>query len=161
MPSPPSGPRPPLEVHASFAWRLGLAFALFALFALPLLIGAIVDVVEGVTANELKRLLLLNVCVSGGFAAPLILVWRVRAMCPRRFDATGVTRFDGKLLPWSEFRNVGRVMHTGRRRRTYQARLDLVFASGSTRVPTMLVKNLEEVLAVVEMLERRQNPWAA
>lgn len=159
-PTPSTGsPRPPLEVQAAFGWRFAISGSIFAFIALPLLVSTVVHALEGVHGKELERLILLTGFISIATVLPLLLTWWARATSARRFDATGVTRFDGKHLPWADFRSVARVTQQSREGRMNETRIDLVFAGGTARIVSGTVQNLAEVIPVVHALERKQNPW--
>lgn len=83
----------------------------------------------------------------------IFLTIRAKRQAARRFDSSGITRGDGRLFAWNEFR--GAVVKTANNRFSlkYVYRVELVFASGeSAWLIPQRVKNYAEVFAFVDAL---------
>lgn len=84
------------------------------------------------------------------------LMLRAKRQAARLFDASGITRGDGRHFPWNEFQGVvTRIDINLRTRRKYVWRIELAFANGEKAwiIPNRL-KNAEEVFSFVAALPR-------
>src|SRR5687767_14859842 len=124
----------PLEVQARFGGRIFGGLVLVAVFTLPCFASATYGIATGSPGSKIGMavgMALVNLAVFG--LVPGLLVWR-RRLSAQRFDETGITRFDGRHLPWSEYRSARRTMKRYRSGFTALWQLELQFASGNAIV---------------------------
>jgi hypothetical protein len=62
-------------------------------------------------------------------------------------------------LLWVEFHNTTRTQIRNKYGHLSVHRVDLSFASGSATIFPATIKNLEQVMPVLDALEMRTNPW--
>ncbi|HCU24634.1 MAG TPA: hypothetical protein DF383_06430 [Deltaproteobacteria bacterium] len=128
--------------------------------SLPFLISGIYGLLKGTATHS-------QLAVSFGLASLILIGFSLipflnvvrRRNSARRFDQAGITRFDGKTLPWREFKFVRRSYIRNKYRHTILERVKLHFSSGTAIVMVNAVKNLEEVLTVIQTIEAGNNPW--
>jgi hypothetical protein len=147
----------PVEVEASFGWRIGCGFLMMLVFSSPFVASGIYGLTEG---DE-------KAVVAFGIAAGALLLFGIlpvlnivrRRGTVRRFDALGITRYDGRALPWTEFRGARRTQVRNKYGHSSVHRVDLSFASGSATIFPATIKNIAQVMPVLDTLEMRINPW--
>lgn len=147
----------PLEVQEQFRGKIIGGVVLLVVAVSPCFASAIYGAMTG--SDKIGNALFMAVVVGLVFGlVPGVQVWRKRRSV-KRFDETGVTRFDGVQLPWSEYRSAQRTMKRWRSGSVTLWKVELQFASGSADVIPQLIGNSGEVLPAVEKIEAGQNPW--
>ena len=94
--------------------------------------------------------------ITSFLLALVFLIIRAKRQAARLFDASGITRGDGRQFAWNEFQGVvTRIDINLRTRRKYVWRIELAFASGEKAwiIPNR-IKNAEEVFNFVAALPR-------
>ncbi len=147
----------PVEVNASFGWRIGCGFALMLGFAGPFVASGIYGLTEGDDKSITAFAIGLAALVLFGIVPGLNIARRRGTV--RRFDAVGITRYDGRALPWSEFQGARREDVRNKYGHTSVFRVDLTFTSGSASIFPATIQNIEQVMPVLDALLMRVNPW--
>lgn len=150
----------PLDVNVKIGARLGCLGALMFVFVAPFIASGIYGLVEGELEGALRAFGFGVVSFIVFGLAPGVILLRKRVSV-KRFDARGVTRFDGRTFPWSEFRSVQRTMQRSRGggfAALFSA--ELVFQSGKASIYVRVVENFGEVNRVLDELEAGRNRWA-
>lgn len=148
--------RPPLEVRtASHYWK---RIILLYVLLLPFVAVATAQGVREIRQDGLaqwEKLLMMLVVVLALLLTPCALLV-ARRHWVARFDEHGVTLRNGRRFLWENFLRVEeRRSHRGRFLNNY----DLVFRDGTAGVFHHMAENYVEVIAVVGVLSRGENPF--
>lgn len=146
-------------MNAKFGWRIGCGTILMLAFVAPFTASAIYGLTEGQEEGAIRAFAIAGACLLVFGIIPLLLIFQKRGSV-RRFDAQGVTRFDGKTFPWSEFRGARQTLQRNKYGHTSLFRIDLTFQSGKASIFARVVENIAEVSAVAAELEAGRNRWA-
>jgi hypothetical protein len=122
---------------------LAFLFVLFGGISLLLLFGS---------KFRMANLLIAFFCLSILFVISFLAL-RAKRKAARAFDASGITRGDGRHFSWQEFQGVVRRTARNRLGREYIWRFELVFADGEKAwIIPQRIKNFQEVFAFIESL---------
>jgi serine/threonine protein kinase len=146
--------RPPdmssgVEVQVSYAARLGCLLTMGA----TLLIGLGPILIPQCPILALPALaLLLSVIVI-----PLMFVAEKKRI-PRFIDPSGITMRNGLKLPWSEYQGI-RIVRERRNHTRAEVGVELLFAHGEALICYRPIKNLPQVMWIVEALKQQRKPF--
>jgi hypothetical protein len=89
---------------------------------------------------------------------PAYMLWSRRRWWVERMDGDGILLRSGKRFAWADFDKVVDV-HAVRGGARWHNHYELVFRGGRARVFDRMLANSAEVVAVLQALERRENPF--
>ena len=103
-------------------------------------------IIKGIMFPGVLMLILMAICY---------LTIRAKRRAVRQFDASGITRGDGRQFSWNEFQGVVTRIDINYVREKYVWRIELAFANGEAAwiIPNR-IKNAEEVFSYVASLPR-------
>ena len=105
------------------------------------------------TADIIYKGVVLSGLILALIGTFVFLTIRAKRQAARLFDSSGITRGDGRLFAWNEFRGAVTKTAVTRYSLKYVYRVELVFASGeSAWLIPQRVKNYGEVFAFVDAL---------